>query len=363
MPFMDNRNLNIVLRNRVISLLTIFATLLVVIRHGFNLHLFYENGNPWMPILDWNVGLQIIISRTTDIAIPIFFFISGFLFFVSFSSPRDISRKLQRRVRSLLFPYLAWNMIYLILWCSLATLPPLHDSIVKAYGIEWNALWFIKKITIAPIAGVFWYIRTLMLFCLATPMLFLFYKRLWLILPLIVILFIRWKAIDCSLLSTEGMLFFTLGGFAGNRNWNFQALNRKWLFILGALGIITLVLPLFEINFRYRGALTMVLLAAGLLGSILLLTQNKAGEMVMKLSPYSFGLFALHGLFIGTLRFIFAKILPHSPFYCFLAFFAGILICLGLCLTISYVFNRISPGCWAFLTGGRNITRNAQTAS
>ncbi len=360
---MNNPIYSLSLRNRVISLMSIFATLLVVIRHGFNLHLFYENGNPWMPVLDWNVGLQIIISRATDIAIPIFFLISGYLFFVSLNDLSDISQKLRRRIQSLLIPFLAWNLIYLILWCSLSMLPQLHDSVINAYGVEWNALWFVKKITLAPIAGVFWYIRTLMLFCLATPLLFLLYERLWLTLPLLVILFLRWKAIDCSLLSTEGMLFFTLGGFAGKRNWEFQTINRKWFIALGVWGIIMLLLPFVGISFRYQGALTIGLLSSGLLGFVLVLAQNKTGEVVLKLSPYSFGLFALHGLFLGPLRISFARILPHTPLFCFLGFSAGIAICLGLCLIISCAINHLSPGLWAFLTGGRNNTHHAKTSS
>ena len=48
-----------------------------------------------------------------DLCVPAFFAISGFLFFRDGArlSARDYTSKLRRRVRSLLVPYLLWNLI------------------------------------------------------------------------------------------------------------------------------------------------------------------------------------------------------------------------------------------------------------
>ena len=45
-------------------------------------------------------------------AVPLFFIISGFLFFRTAYTQLDVKRKLYNKVHTLLVPYLLWNLIY-----------------------------------------------------------------------------------------------------------------------------------------------------------------------------------------------------------------------------------------------------------
>ena len=84
-------------QSRAISILVFLSTLLVVMRHGVNLHHFYPDGSVRMPVGDFNIFIQRFISEFTAVAIPSFFAVSGFLFFVGVDDYASILSKLRRR--------------------------------------------------------------------------------------------------------------------------------------------------------------------------------------------------------------------------------------------------------------------------
>ena len=96
--------------------------------------------------------------------VPMFFAISGYLFFRNFRL-NDSKKKLLRRIKTLLIPYLIWNLLYvcfMIVMHKLGLMSDLNID-VDALGItkavinaECSPLWFIKYLLlfscIAPIA-------------------------------------------------------------------------------------------------------------------------------------------------------------------------------------------------------------------
>ena len=63
----------------------------------------------------WLVCMFNLFSEVLPrIAVPLFFIISGYLFFRSGFMIRTYTDKLRRRVRTLLVPYILWNLLYLI---------------------------------------------------------------------------------------------------------------------------------------------------------------------------------------------------------------------------------------------------------
>lgn len=133
-----------------------------------------------IPWLSW------VAHAFTDIlpfiTAPLFFFISGFLFFRKPGFDKAMWRKnLESRVRSLLIPYLLWNFIgFLVLLVELhprfaSVFPQLKDyrlDIVKFLGLFWGRP-LHEASTVArlyPIDFPLWFLRELMLMCLAAPL-------------------------------------------------------------------------------------------------------------------------------------------------------------------------------------------------
>lgn len=177
----------------------VFAVLLVI-RHGFAISL------PSMPVSDLTLlnGIKLVIAAfLSDLIVPVYFFISGYLFFfgVNDLTWNVYSKKLKKRIKSILIPYLVWNAIgvALVLIKSL----PLFSGFISYEGTELNislsnilsCFWmydgqlspppagtenyasFVAKSPF-PIDTALWYMRDLMIVTLLVPVLAYLLKRL-----------------------------------------------------------------------------------------------------------------------------------------------------------------------------------------
>ena len=73
--------------------------------------------------------LVYITMKLVCIAVPLFFFISGFLFFKEGYLDSDLYlKKLKSRVHTVLIPYLLWNIIYFVILGVMQLIKP--DTLV-----------------------------------------------------------------------------------------------------------------------------------------------------------------------------------------------------------------------------------------
>lgn len=148
-------------RNKV-TLLSFALSILVVIRHGVNIEIYgLESG-----ILYW---IQMFFRDFSDIAVPTFFMLSGFLFFQNYD-PKLLLTKWESRLSSILVPYLVWNIIAYLYYEVISALPFVRASMtqtIEPFNLEWlirNALLGDHNIT--------WFLLNIMVYVLIVPMLF-----------------------------------------------------------------------------------------------------------------------------------------------------------------------------------------------
>ena len=117
------------------------------------------------------------------VAVPLFFFISGFLFFYKTTAftKSVYAKKLKRRVHTLLIPYIFWNLaVALLFFLSEIFFSGLMSGVNKAihdYTFQ-DWLWaFWNKthidgvgISSNPICYQFWFLRDLMVVMLFSPL-------------------------------------------------------------------------------------------------------------------------------------------------------------------------------------------------
>lgn len=130
----------------------------------------------------YETAFHILSNELARIAVPLFFFISGFLFFYRADFSSDVFVvKLKKRVRTLLVPYLFWNIvvsIYTFLAQSFGTsMTSGRAKLISEYGIvDWlNLFWDYRKG--CPICYQFWFIRDLMIVILLSPLVYWWVKN------------------------------------------------------------------------------------------------------------------------------------------------------------------------------------------
>ena len=110
-------------------------------------------------------------------ALPAMFLISGFLLFQKYGLA-SFKDKLKRRVKRLAVPYFAWNMTFVVFYLMMARFVPRLSARVATFEID-TVQGIVDKtcsLVTAPIDGPLWFLRTLFIFTLCSPILWLFLR-------------------------------------------------------------------------------------------------------------------------------------------------------------------------------------------
>ena len=168
-----------------------------------------------------------ILSRR---AVPTFFLFSGYFFFFVKNSadgftPAVYKQKLRSRIKTLLIPYLFWNLLMLVL------------KIAAAKGVNGEILSQIKGFPFPP-AIQFWYICDLMIFALVSPVLYVLIRKFKSY--FVFLLGLLWLS-DSGFWADNSLFFFCLGAYFSVTNKNMVEQVRKlkfWPVIAFALLLI-----------------------------------------------------------------------------------------------------------------------------
>lgn len=170
-----------------------------------------------------------IIGTFTRLCVPLFFFISGYLFGINCIT--TYARKLKKRVRSLFLPYIFYCTLAIILFVVLSFIKPEFQTGPTPPVRSWNFWVFLSMYwdmgNGLPIVPQFWFIRNLMVFILFSPIIYWMVKKLN-IFPLL-ILGILWivNIGEYSIPGTMCLFWASLGGYFGINNTSISDIVEK----------------------------------------------------------------------------------------------------------------------------------------
>ena len=172
---------------------------------------------------EWNTYefLKLLFSQTlVKVTIPVFFVISGYLFFSnvkvwSFCVYRE---KIIRRIRRLFIPYLVWNLLMAF----------------KLKILSWDIFWVFWKpagkqidwlgneqLMTAPINLPLWFLRDLIVMSLLTPIIYIVIRRFgYRLIVLLTIFYLSGLYAFIPGLSAYAVYFFTIGAFLSIHKMN-----------------------------------------------------------------------------------------------------------------------------------------------
>lgn len=151
-----------------------------------------------------------------ETGVPGFFFISGFLFFIS---KKTYSQKMQTRVHTLLIPYLLWNliifMLYLLVWGVGFPQDINGRSLTNYTFIDYIRLFWDRGSydngNFVPLLCPLWYIRNLLIMSIVSPILYYIirYARE----AFLLVVTIWWMTSYHNAFIPQTILFFSLGAY------------------------------------------------------------------------------------------------------------------------------------------------------
>ena len=187
----------------------------------------------------------------TSPCVPLFFAISGFLFFAKTKevfTPAMYGQKLRSRARTLLVPYLFWNAVVLGYFAFMHRFTPglINPEFNNVYAYSWQE-WlrsFWDYPGGQPVCFQFWFLRDLITMVVLSPVVFVLAKYGKWYLP--VLLSGLWIYSSTLFPHDMAITFFTIGASFGIHDWDFVAMAKKiWRYAL-SIWCICLIMRLFN---------------------------------------------------------------------------------------------------------------------
>lgn len=291
-----------------------------------------------------------------------FFSVTGFLLFYGLNY-RNYLKKIERRVHSLLIPYLIWQALVLIKDLCIGRRYEILDVLLRTFGLE---LW--------PLNGPLWYVYVVFLLALLlSPVLLLMFsskRSAWIstFAMLILIRFLKQTSIEPVRIVVSYGLFsriltylpaYMIGAYYGR----FYEKNRMPESMVYSLAV---VLFAYLLDFKISGFFTdMVVMTLPMVLIFIFPSIPKLENR--KIYGYTFLIYALHHPFIVDLKGFIDEGLAWIPipvtilniFEHMLILAASVLLAAGL----SKLLEKLSPKILAVLTGGRTPVNTGDSTS
>lgn len=326
-----------------IKLISLICTIMVVYRHAHTMEAFFGGDcdacHTYYFVAHGFTGI-------TSIAVPYFFLISGFFFFKqSYYQDGRYFAMLKKKIRTLFVPFCIWNIVAFVpLWlCGKIT-------------IEQHWYQYVLDFLHSDYNGPMWYVRTLMLFMLLSPLydwLFLLDKKIgskWELniqIAILVYIFVIWWPMDSKTLSTEGMLFFMLGGMMRkHEKWLCHLLKPQWAYIFFFAWIVSC----FFIELTYWTSKIHLLLGVFLFWNVI---RCGCKGIIASIAGYAFFIYANHFIFLKIIKTLLAHYFFGNEAVALVTFLLSAWFVVLITWKVGVFWNRYSPRTFAWVTGGR----------
>lgn len=293
-------------------------------------------------------------------AVPLFFFISGFLFFKGNFTAETYAGKLKKRCKSLLIPYLFWNLTVIALYYLLQTfMPGMASGANKAVAEYTFSDWarsFWDSYYGMPVCYPFWFIRDLMVVMVFSPLVYAGIKLLgqWFVVATGVLWFFDlW--FDVPGFGIAALFFFSAGGYFNIRKESFlQRMMPLMTCSAAAYPVICLVCVILR-DTPAREYLVNLSIPVGIT-CVMTITAHclRKGKWRVNgfLSESSFFIYAYHSMVLTLIVKASVIAITEATSLTLLAvYFSSVALTIGIGLGIYYLLRRFLPGLTNFITG------------
>lgn len=340
-----------------VSIVNFILAVMVVLLHSQNIFI-YEDvmGNAVH-------GSEYLISNTIgNLAVPSFFMISSYLFFRNYGKDKILS-KYKSRVRSVLIPYLLWNVMYYVAFVVLKRLPVIC-SLMTTQEVPISFTELVSSVIFYKYNGVYWFMYQLILFIIISPIVyFLIGSKAGIIVPVILYV-INFKVTRVPALSQglhlDMLLFWCIGCyFAVHKAEVFEKVET------GKTAVICFVASVILIGVRFWLEFNEIMLPhrSFVLYSMLLVNvvvfwfglnvfkYEKTGSW-MKIT---FFIYSMHPLLVDFIKKGLAAMLPHNQMIAVVNYVLAAGVSLLIVFGAAKVLKKLCPALWGILNGGRKV--------
>lgn len=347
------------LQSRTIDYLRMVFIIYVVIIHSYTSTRFFIPVD-YLPV--YRSVSYLFSLDLAQVAVPGFFFLSGYLFFLH---ERPYKETLKKSVKNLIIPYIFWNLLVMLMFLIIEKVPAFSGHMsgnnlpVSQYNLkdflaafwdrgDWNGG------NGTPILNQFWYIRNLIILWLASPVLKMFLSKKVLGEVLVFVLIFLWMVTPGQAFMIQSIAFFSAGALHSMRKIDFLPLFREYTVpvmiiypVMAAVNLIFRNSPDIEYFSRFSyiiGIIFTVNIISYLLEKGKIKTHTYFREA-------SFFILAAHDPFLTLVKRGAIKALPMTDLNMVLIYFLAPAFVLAVCFGIFFLIRRYFPNFTGFITG------------
>lgn len=340
-----------------IKVISVIAIIMVIY-----IHTYYTEGENYASFM----FIQRLMGGTgiSGIANPLFYFTSGYLFFLSIKSIKGCIPKIKKRIRTLLIPYLLANTIAFLLYATLDGISRLQPSlygIINFHILDWfqqDVITILKNIYWEPVAFQLWFLKDMLIFVLFTPIIFLILnyvaQKKWSTYLTIAILLASY------FFTSIHVIWMAVGGIISlSRNIDISSAvvtkgRNSAMYVCGVVFLIFITLNALGIyNLKFHGyalfgVITAWILYDKIIGGRILCTNTKLAEVC----SYSFFIYLIH----EPTLLIFKKIpllLSSNELALTIYFLTIPIIFVSIMFILGHALRKYIPKAFSIYTGGR----------
>lgn len=250
---------------------------------------------------------------------------------------------IKKKLKTLVIPFIFWNIIgavILLIYDPSKIGDSIQTCLYNMLLSKWNS----------PL----WYVRDLILIMIIAPVYAWIFKidNKFLYLILFLILFFRWWPIDSTVLSTEGQLFFFIGGIIRKHKYVLENIMpvKIFIFLLTIWLLYSLNMESFyDKNLHRLNTIIGIMVFWRLIDFI----NCKRFDFLYRISSYSFFIYVMHTYIIKLIKREIANTFYGNSLMALLTYFVVPVFTIVVILLIAKYWKRYSEKTYLTVTGGR----------
>lgn len=336
-----------------------FCSIMVIWSHAGNAELFLGKLDRNHPLMVFEYQLIPAVAR---ISIPCFLMISGYLFYRGFAM-KDLPGKWKRRVKTLLIPYLIWNLLYYFGYLAASRISAL-EKIINRPGIRFSAADMVRAMLFYRSNPVFWFMYQLIILVALAPVLYLILKGIRRgILFLAVLLGGILFRFSLPLVNLDALLYYCAAAFLALHGRRF--IEGRWTYRRALTGIVCLIWGIAISTPYYTRSFIPCIVVYHML-AVLGLWLLADEDWLKGWKPWmgdTFFIYAFHFIPVRFINKAAAGWLKGNAAAAGLLYLLMPVPAIGLCCVAAGFLRRFSPAVWKVLNGGRGDRQREEPAA
>lgn len=345
--------------SKKISIMMFLCCVCVVFYHGVDYNKYNLSNN----FVDYLAKLLIDIwyPLCQSFAMPFFLMCSGALFYKNISDYRNIGMEIKKRIRSVLIPFLIWNLLWTIFSMFISKIPTIRNQINGLEVFNWSIVDFIEGVLFYKFNGVMWYLQYIFIYSLASPIIYTILKNkktgIFFILFVFIVSSLERKLFDSYNIFWP-FLFYIIGAFIMIQKYSW--INKHFKLSTSiCYSTIFIFIIIFSSKWRPEDfvlenilyLLTRIFGATSLwIGLDYFIKDN---TKIKKYMNYYFFIYLFHFIPGLCINKIFELLLPNNWAGLLLNKYLGGLFVILLCIILCWLLEKFLPNVYSILVGNR----------